>query len=164
MDAAGELYDRHNERIFRYVWARVREDQTAEDLTGEVFVRMVTGLPGYRPTEVPFQAWLYRIAHNLIVDHYRKEGRSSLVPLQQAETVGEEGNSPATIVEQRLAMARVQEALGALEPSQGEVILLRFLVGLPLQEVALTLDKSVAAVKGLQYRGLIALRDQLTAD
>ena len=164
MDAAGELYDRHNERIFRYVWARVREDQTAEDLTGEVFVRMVTGLPGYRPTDVPFQAWLYRIAHNLIVDHYRKEGRSSLVPLQQAESVREEGNSPATVVEQRLAMDRIQEALGELEPSQCEVILLRFLVGLPLQDVALTLDKSVAAVKGLQYRGLIALRDQLTAD
>ena len=87
-----------------------------------------------------------------------------MVPLQQAETVREEGNSPAAIVEQRLAMDRVQEALGALEPSQGEVILLRFLVGLPLHEVALTLDKSVAAVKGLQYRGLIALRDQLTAD
>jgi RNA polymerase sigma-70 factor (ECF subfamily) len=164
MDAAGELYDRHNERIFRYVWARVREDQTAEDLTGEVFARMVTGLPGYRPTDVPFQAWLYRIAHNLIVDHYRKEGRSSLVPLQQAEAVREEGNSPASIVEQQLAIDRVRKALGALEPSQCEVILLRFLVGLPLQEVALTLDKSVAAVKGLQYRGLIALREQLTTD
>jgi RNA polymerase sigma-70 factor (ECF subfamily) len=161
VDAAGELYDRHNERIFRYVWARVREEQTAEDLTGEVFTRMVGNLAGYRTTSVPFQAWLYRIAHNLIVDHYRKQGNRMLVPLAQAEQVREEGNSPASIVEQRVALGQVQEALEALEPSQGEVIALRFLVGMPLREVALTLDKSIAAVKGLQYRGLITLREQL---
>ncbi len=161
MDAAGELYDRHNERIFRYVWSRVYDNQTAEDLTGEVFTRMVASLPAYCATGVPFQAWLYRIAHNLVVDHHRREGSRVLVPLQYAEGVHEEENSPASIVEDRLALEQIQRALASLDPSQQEVVVLRFLVGLPLKEVALALNKTVAAVKALQYRGLIALRAEL---
>lgn len=164
MDAAGELYDRHNEHIFRYVWSRVSDNQTAEDLTGEIFARMVASLPDYRSTGVPFRAWLYRIAHNLVVDHYRKEGSRVLVPLQHAEGLTEESNSPDSIVEHRLAVERVRRALARLDPSQREVVVLRFLVGLPLREVALTLDKTVAAVKSLQYRGLVALRAVLEVE
>jgi RNA polymerase sigma-70 factor (ECF subfamily) len=158
MEAAGELYDRHNVHIFRYVWSRVHDPQTAEDLTGEIFVRMVANLPGYRSRGVPFRAWLYRIAHNLIVDHHRAEGSQVVVPLQHADDLSEEGNDPASIVEQELRLERVQRALDRLDPAQREVVVLRFLVGLPLREVALALDTTVAAVKSLQYRGLMALR------
>lgn len=158
VDAAGELYDRHNQHIYRYVWSRVGDQQSAEDLTGEVFSRMVEKLPDYRTTGVPFRAWLYRIAHNLVVDHHRKENSHVMVPLQQAEDLHEEGNNPASLVEQRLTLEQIQRALERLDSSQQEVVVLRFLVGLPLQEVALALDKTVASVKSLQYRGLIALR------
>jgi len=158
MEAAGELYDRHNQHIFRYVWSRVGDQRSAEDLTGEVFSRMVAKLPDYRTTGVPFRAWLYRIAHNLIVDHQRKQGSHVLVPLNRAEDLYEEGNNPASVVERQLTLERIQRALETLDPSQQEVVVLRFLVGLPLQDVALTLDKTVASVKSLQYRGLIALR------
>jgi RNA polymerase sigma-70 factor (ECF subfamily) len=161
MDAAGELYDRHNEHIFRYVWSRVHDDQTAEDLTGEVFTRMVTGLPHYRSQGVPFCAWLYRIAHNLVVDHHRKAGGRVWVPLQRAEAVREEGNNPASVVEQRLTLEKIRCALEELDPLQRDVVVLRFLIGLSLQEVAQTLDRTVASVKSLQYRGLIALRAKL---
>ena len=158
VDAVGELYDAHHEHIFRYVWSRVRDKQLAEDLTGEIFTRMVGNLAGYRPTEVPFRAWLYQIARNLIVDHYRKEdGRSSL-PLSHAENLSGGGNHPGPIVEQKLVLERVQEALAQIDPLQREVILLRFAAGLPLQEVALSLDRTVAAVKSLQHRGLKSLR------
>ena len=158
VDAVGELYDAHHEHIFRYVWSRVRDQQLAEDLTGETFTRMVGNLAGYRPTDVPFRAWLYRIARNLIVDYYRKEdGRSSL-PLAYAENISGGGNHPGPLVEQKLVVEHVQEALAQIDPLQRDVILLRFVAGLPLQEVALSLDKTVAAVKSLQHRGLKSLR------
>jgi RNA polymerase sigma-70 factor (ECF subfamily) len=163
-EAVGELYDRYNERIFRYVWARVHDALTAEDLTGEVFARMVAALAGYRFTGVPFGAWLYRIAHNLVVDHHRKEGGRVLIPLQHVEEHPGSMANPDAVVDQLLKLERVERALVRLDPLQREVVVLRFVVGMPLQEVAQALDKTVAAVKSLQYRGLIALRAELKAD
>lgn len=159
VDAVGELYDAHHEHIFRYVWSRVRDQQLAEDLTGEIFTRMVGSLAGYRPADVPFRAWLYRIARNLIVDHYRKENNHASLPLAHAENIsGGRANHPGPLVEQKLVLERVQEALAQIDPIQRDVILLRFVAGLPLQEVAQSLDKTVAAVKSLQHRGLKSLR------
>ena len=164
MSAVGELYDRHHLRIFRYVWLHVRDRQLAEDLTGEVFVRMVTALPGYRQRGVPFQAWLYRIAHNLTTDHHRRAGLHEMVPLEHAEELSAHGHDPATIVEHRLSAQEVQQALDTLDPLQREVVVLRFVAGLSLQEVGSTLNKTVAAVKSLQHRGLAALRAALGTD
>lgn len=158
VEAVGELYDRHHERIFRYIWARVRDQVTAEDLTGDVFARMVTALNGYRPGSVPFTAWLYRIAHNLVIDHYRKENVTMSVPLYYADSMSGSQDNPTTVVEQQLTLERVHQALQTIDQTQQEVVVLRFLAGLSLHEVAHTLDKSVAAVKALQYRGLSALR------
>ena len=161
VSAVGALYDRHHEPVFRYVWSRVRDNHLAEDLTGEIFTRMVVSLPDYCPTGVPFRSWLYRIAHNLVVDHYRKEGNRVLVPLYDAEEQGAEEDNPASIVERQLAVERVGRALARLDPTQREVVVLRFLVGLSLREAALALDKTVGAVKSLQHRGLVALRAAL---
>jgi RNA polymerase sigma-70 factor (ECF subfamily) len=161
VSAVGELYDRHHMRIFRYVWLHVRDEQLAEDLTGEVFVRMVTALPSYRQRGVPFQAWLYRIAHNLTTDHHRRAGLHEMVPLEHAEELSARGHDPSTIVEHRLATQEVQRALDSLDPLQREVVVLRFVAGLSLQEVGSTLDKTVPAVKSLQHRGLETLRAAL---
>ena len=158
MEAVGELYDRHHARIFRYLWSRLRDPQLAEDLTGEVFVRMVRDLPGFRPRGIPFQAWLYRIAHNLSVDHQRAQGRHPLVSLDNAESLQAEGQDPEARVERQLTVERVEKALDALDPTQREVVVLRFLAGLSLREVAAALTKTVAAIKSLQHRGLVALR------
>jgi RNA polymerase sigma-70 factor (ECF subfamily) len=161
VDAIGDLYDRHYMQIFRYIWSRVRNERQAEDLTGDVFVRMVTGLPNYRPTNVPFRAWLYRIARNLTIDHHRKTGRRDLVPLYHAESLSRGENEPPAMVERLLTAERVGRALEALDPLQRDVVTLRFLAGLSLREVAATVDKTVAAVKSLQHRGLAALRAAL---
>jgi len=158
VNAVGELYDRHHAAIFRYVRSRVRNQRQAEDLTGEVFVRMLAGLPNYRPTQVTFRAWLYRVAHNLVVDHYRQENNHTLVALDHAEGMSEGKNNPDSIIEHHLTVQEVQHALETIDPVQREVVILRFLVGMPLKEVALTLDKTVAAVKSLQHRGLADLR------
>lgn len=158
MHAIGELYDRHHTAIFRYVWSRVYHTQTAEDLTGEIFARMVDNLPHYRSRSVAFRAWLYRIAHNLVVDHYRQQGSYELAPLYQAEILPGESDNPAAAVERQLSLERMYHALERLDPAQREVLTLRFLAGLPLCEVAQALDKSIPAVKSLQHRGLAALR------
>ena len=163
-EAVGHLFDRHQARIFKYVRARVDADALAQDLTGEVFTRMVASLPGYEPQGVPFTAWLYRIARNLIADHYRKEGGHMSVPIYHAENVRFSDNNPALVIEQQLTLEQVQLALQNIDEAQQEVIRLRFLVGLPLREVAQVLNKSVAAVKSLQYRGLLALRATLVQE
>jgi RNA polymerase sigma-70 factor, ECF subfamily len=161
VEAVGQLYDGYHEHIFRYVWSRVRDQQVAEDLTGEVFTRLVSHLPTYREQEAPFRAWLYRIAHNLMVDHFRVENGRSHTPLHLAEPVYETRPGPAAVVEQQLTLEGVQQALDVIDPLQREVILLRFVMGLPLDEVALSLDKSVPAVKSLQHRGIKALQAAL---
>ena len=163
MEAVGELYDRHHTRIFRYLWSRLRDPHLAEDLTGEVFVRMVRDLPGYRPRGIPFRAWLYRIAHNLAVDQQRSQGRHPLVSLDDAECLQAEGQDPEARAERQITVERVERALETLDPTQREVIVLRFLVGLSLREAAAALDKTVGAIKSLQHRGLVALRAALNA-
>ena len=161
VEAVGALYDRHYTHIFRYLWSQVRDRHQAEDLTGEVFARMIANLPRYRPRGIPFRAWLYRIAHNLAVDHFRAQGQRELVPLYHAAGASSDGPDLGTTVERRLTAERVAEALQALDPTQQAVVVLRFLVGLSLREVASILSKSVAAIKSIQHRGLVALRAAL---
>ena len=162
--AVGELYDLYHQDFFRFAWSRLGDRQAAEDLTGELFTRMVKNLPGYRLGDVPFRAWLYRIARNLVVDYHRKHGRYQQVSLVQvegsAQLLGEDGRSPhpEIAVEERLALEQVRIALESIDESQREVVILRFIVGLSLKETAGMLEKSVPAVKSLQYRGLAALR------
>lgn len=155
--AAGRLYDRHHLSIFNYIYARTSHRQVAEDLTGEVFIRMIRHLSEYEERGIPFRAWLYRIASNLVKDHYRRSENAPL-PLFAAEEVNAPMNSPDSVVEQTLTIASVQKALAAIDEAQRDVVILRFLAGMSLKEVALTLDKSVGAVKSLQHRGLLALR------
>jgi RNA polymerase sigma-70 factor, ECF subfamily len=156
--AVGELYDRHQERIFRYVRSRVYDHQLAQDLTGEIFTRMVTNLNQFENNGYPFTAWLYRIARNLIIDHHRKKDRYMNVPIEEVYHVGTTDYEPAATVEKQLRAERLHQALETIDETQQEVIRLRFLAGLSLQEVADTLDKTVGAIKAQQYRGLMALR------
>jgi len=159
--AVGALYDRHHTAIFRFVWSRVSNQQLAEDLTGEIFTKMVISLPNYKINETPFRAWLYRIARNLVTDEFRKQNGKTAVPLQDVETMIGLGTSPDRIAEQNLTLDKVQDALANINPTQREIVELRFLAGFSLQEVAETLDYSVAAVKSHQHRGLKALRAAL---
>lgn len=156
--AVGELYVQHHEQIFRYIWSKVGDANLAEDLTGEVFMRMVSRISTYRPAGVPFQAWLYRIARNLIIDYIRKTSSSTVIPFDNMAQMQESGASPPSLVESKITVEKLQFALGKIEHEQAEVIRLRFLVGLQVNEVAERLQKTPAAVKALQHRGLAALR------
>ncbi len=156
--AVGVLFDNHQEAIYRFIWVRVRDHHVAEDLTGEVFMRMVAELPRYENRSLPFRAWLYRIAYNLIVDSYRANRHYASVPFDQADEIIHPTEPLDEMTEQSLTTERVQQALDILDPAQREVVELRFLAGLSLKEAAATLNKTVSAVKALQHRGLHALR------
>jgi len=161
VDAIGQLYDLHRESIFRYFWLRLDDHQLAEDLTGDVFMRMLDALPRYRAYGLPFRAWLYRIAHNLAIDYFRKMNHQQTVPLEVVDEQPVGGDDPGMALDRTLLNEQVQAALVHLEPTQAEVVTLRFLLGLSLQETALTLGKTEAAIKALQHRGLSALRRAL---
>ena len=159
-EALGILYDRHQAQIFHYLMFRLNNQQQAEDLTGEVFVRMLKALPGYQERKIPFEAWLYRIARNLLIDEYRKERIRQSVPLHEMDHIlGDDADHEK--IEAKWTIDSVRQALLQIEPSQREVIELRFLMGLSAKDAALVLDKTVHAVKALQHRGLHNLRMKL---
>jgi RNA polymerase sigma-70 factor (ECF subfamily) len=107
---------------------------------------------------------LYRIARNLLVDHYRKAGGRAALPLQAAEAQTAPDEDPPVLVDLKLSIERLHRALVRLDEAQREVVTLRFLSGLSLQETAAALEKTEAAIKALQHRGLAALRQALTSE
>ena len=162
LDQVTALYEHYHAGIFRYLFYRVGDHQTAEDLTSEVFLRMIRNLGAYRlqGSSAPFQAWLFQIAHNLATDHYRKASTYPHTTL--TEDLAAADPAPETRVEHRMTHDQLYSALTRLNDDQRDVVILRFIVGLPITEVARALHKSEDAVKGLQRRGLSALRESLT--
>lgn len=158
-DAIGDLYQQHYLSIYRFLFYRIGDPLIAEDLTSEVFIRMIRSLPSYRPQDVPFLAWLFQIARNLSIDHFRKAATLNLVPLEETLNAGNDDLTQA--VDRRLNSQRLAQALRHLNEDQRDVIVLRFVAGMPIAEVAQSLSKSEDAIKGLQRRGLIALREIL---
>lgn len=153
------IYERYQQGIFRYLYYRVGDQQTAEDLTSEVFLRMIEALENYNHKKSSFQAWLFQIARNLSIDHYRKTKHQKNVPLEDNFSV-EEGE-PLEIVTRELTSEKLHQALTKLPDNQRDVIVMRFISGLPIGEVAQSLHKSEDSIKGLQRRGLLALREIL---
>ena len=159
--AIGELYESFRLSIYRYMFYRTSDAQTADDLTSEVFLRMIRGLHGYQQREVSFQAWLFQIAHHLLTDYYRKMSIRKHVPLEEPEMNIEEP-SQSTSIERRLNSVTLRQALNRLSSEQRDVIVMRFVTGMPISEVAQALNKSEDAIKGLQRRGLAELREVLS--
>jgi RNA polymerase sigma-70 factor, ECF subfamily len=160
-NAVGELYECHRLNVYRYLYYRTGDTQVADDLTSEVFLRMIRSLPGYQLQEASFLAWLFQIAHNLLYDHFRKANIRNHVHLE--ENYMEDPLNPRTRpIERTLNNVTLQKALEKLSGDQRDVIVLRFITGMPIAQVASTLHKSEDAVKGLQRRALITLRNVLT--
>lgn len=154
--AFAEIYDQCQPPIYRYILCRVSDVKTAEDLTSEVFVRLVEKIDQFTYRGHPLLAWLYTIARNLITDHHRHTGQRLLLPLD--ERLLPSSANPEKNVNGTLKQERILKALGHLTEGQRQVILLRFFEGLDNKTVAQMLGKSVGAVKALQHRGLAALR------
>ncbi len=156
--ALGVLYDQYVERIYSYVYHRVGQAELAEDLTGQVFARMLEAIHEGRAWRTSFSGWLYRIAHNLIVDHYRRHSRTDFVELDEGFSASSGEDDPFRSVEARLERERLRAALAQLTDEQAQVITLRFLNELSIADVAASMDKTEGAIKALQYRAVLALR------
>ena len=155
LDALGEIYDEYAPLVYAYLYRRVQDARLAEDLTSEVFVRMLQAIRSERFWRTSFRGWLYRIAHNLAVDHYRKQPAAP--HLQLDEELIQDGSSVDAEVAMRLSRQRLGPALQQLTPDQQQVLSLRFGQQLTAREVSEIMDKSVGAVEALQHRALRTL-------
>ncbi|MGD8624929.1 MAG: sigma-70 family RNA polymerase sigma factor [Anaerolineae bacterium] len=153
--AVGELYRRHVDTIYRYIYARTQDEVVAEDLTAQVFLKALEGLPTYQYMGKPFLSWLYRIAYARVVDHYREQRRRQEVAL--FETVPADDPPPSQRVEAEAESDAAIDLLAQLTDDQQDVLILRFIGELSLAEVAETLGKTVGAIKALQHRALASL-------
>jgi RNA polymerase sigma-70 factor (ECF subfamily) len=158
-DAAGQLYQRHYKSIFRYLAYRTGDTRAAEDLTADVFLKMVQALPNYRASGAAFRTWLFQIARNLSIDHFRRNHNHPQEAIQDG--IPADDGHPEDLAEQRLTSRELSTALSVLSEEQRDVVLMRFVEGMPIAEVAAALHKSEDSIKGLQRRALLALRELL---
>ena len=158
-EAFGLLYDRHSDRIYRYVNARLRDRTMAEDVTAEVFFKALKGLGSYRPEAGEFSAWLYRIAGNAVIDHIR--ARRVTVSLDEQMDRTDRALPVEQQVIDRVEVAHVWRAVGELTEAQRTAVLLRLEKDLPIAEIAGRMNRSEGAVKLLLHRGLAAVRERL---
>jgi RNA polymerase sigma-70 factor, ECF subfamily len=154
-NAMSELYEQFKPSVYRYLYFRSEGQQVAEELTTEVFIRVIESLPRYKIKSTPFQAWLFRIARNLVIDHYRRSKTRQHLMLDENMAGTKEWTE--SIVEHRLDLEELQQALRKLSPDQCDVIVMRFLADMPISQVAQALKKSQGAVKMLQARALKSL-------
>jgi RNA polymerase sigma-70 factor (ECF subfamily) len=157
--ALASLYDEYYDKIARYVFIRIRNQAEAEDLAGEVFLKALQSLDSYKERGIPMHAWLFRIAHNLVVDHFRRVAKRKTVSIDTVQVLAEE--NPQVTVENKMELERVAKALDQLTPAQQQVIELRFLGGLTSDEAGRILDKSSEAVREMQSAAIKQLRKLL---
>jgi RNA polymerase sigma-70 factor, ECF subfamily len=154
--ALTELYLYFKPDVYRYLYYRLGETHLAEELTTDVFLRVIENLRHYRHQGIPFQAWLFRIAHNLAMDHFRQMNAHPQIDLD--DDLVDHRESVDVLVERNLTRQQLQQSLRHLTADQCDVLILRFIADMPIREVAQALNKSESAVKGLQTRGLEALQ------
>ncbi len=160
-EALEELYLIHFDRIYSYLHMSVGNRHDAEDLTTQTFLKMLESIGRFRFQAAPFSAWLFRIAHNLAMDHFRANRRWQ----PEEDVPEEEGNEQASAEEEALhAIGRqsMLELIEGLSEEQQQVLTLKFVFNFSNGEVATILDKTEGAIKSLQHRALVSLQKQLT--
>ena len=152
-----ELYARYSPRVFGYLFQRLNGDaEEAEDLTADVFARVYEKIDAFQPQGAPLSAWVFRIAHNRLIDTIRRRPRQMQVTLDDAPEL-----AAAPVfggIDQQVALEQIKAGLSRLTPEQRQVIMLRFLEGKSLAETAAVVGRNEDAVKKLQARGLASLR------
>ena len=160
-DALEELYLLHFDRIYSYLHMSVGNRHDAEDLTTQTFLKMLEAIGRFRWRSAPFSAWLFRIAHNLAMDHFRAARRT-----QPEEEVPEPAGSEEASAEEEamhsIGRQSMLELIDRLSPEQQQVLTLKFVFNFPNAEVATILGKTEGAIKSLQHRALVSLQKQLT--
>jgi RNA polymerase sigma-70 factor (ECF subfamily) len=159
--ALGEVYDRYEAKIYSYVYRRTGDQSLAEDLTAQVFLKMLESIRDRKAWHSSFSGWLYRIAHNLVIDHYRRRDRQGAVDLEDAPAMASDLEDPVATAEMNINAERLRAAIRRLTDEQAEVVSLRFLEGYSIAEVATLTNRTEGAIKALQYRAVATLRTML---
>lgn len=159
--ALADIYDWYMPRVYRYTVARVSNTHEAEDLTEEVFLKLLGAIGDFRWRDVPFSSWVFRIAHNCVATHYRRSaqrgGPTSEIPPELADG----RHNVALAIEEQITMEEVRAAAARLPEAQREVIAMRFAVGLSIADTAKALGKREGNVKALQHKAVAKLQKML---
>jgi RNA polymerase sigma-70 factor (ECF subfamily) len=160
-DAFGELYERYLDKIYSYIYYRTGNHHDTEDLTARVFFRAMAHIESYTERGVPFQAWLYRIAHNLVANWHRDRGRRKVIPLDEFIAASLKSDSPDQQAEDQEERDALRAAMRRLPEERQQLLLLKFVDHLSNAEIGVIMDRTEGAIKSLYHRTLIALRDEL---
>ncbi len=159
-EALVQIHEAYYDPIYRYIAFRVDDPHMAEDLTSEVFLRLLKALRDKHAPQNTIRGWLYGVASNVVKEYYRKKRRANLTELD--ESLPHEGPDPEQHLDAVLASERLRQAIQHLTEDQQQVLALRFGYGMPIREVAETMDKSEGSVKMLQVRAVAALTRTIT--
>jgi len=160
--ALAELFETHYERVVRYIAVRVGHREQAEEMASEVFLKALEKVDSFQWRGIPMQAWLFRIAHNLAVDHLRAMSLRKSAPIEEAAFVAARDNTESEVL-QTLQREELLRAMDSLTPAQREVVSLRFFGGLTSAETAEVVHRSNGAVRELQSSALKTLRSIMSA-
>lgn len=156
--AFGDLYENHAPVVFRYLFAHLDSRMDAEDLTGEVFLKAWQSLPKYTERGVPFLAFLFRIARNVLVDHYRQSNRMESKTPDEIDGYKAGDSELVEVIGSHIEHQQILRVLSGLRPDYQSVLSLRFISELSPEETAQVMGRSVGAIRVLQHRALAALR------
>lgn len=159
--AFGELYERYLQKIYSYVYYRTGNVHDAEDLTAKVFIRALSHISNYVEKGVPFQAWLYRIAHNLVANWHRDQGRRKIIALDDYVVHSLKSEAPDRLSEDREERNQLLEAFRRLPEDRQQLILLKFVERMSNAEIGAIMGRTEGAIKSLYHRTLLALREEM---
>ncbi len=160
-DSFGQLYERYIDRIFNYVYYRTGNTHDAEDLTARVFQRAMNHIRNYTDRGVPFSAWLYRIAHNLVANWHRDRSRRQEIPLNELPVLPSREDRPETTLVRSQEQDSLLRMLRKLPSERQTLLILKFVENMSNAEIGQIMGRSEGAVKSLYHRTLLALRDEL---
>lgn len=159
-EAFAWLYQKYVTRIYNYVYFRTGNAAEAEDLTAKVFMRAMKHIRNYRDLGLPFSAWLYRIAHNLVANWHRDNGRKKEIPLDDAMPLPVLSKHPESEVIKREETEKLLRIIRKLPPERQQLIILKFVEQLSNAEIGAIMGKSEGAIKSLYHRTLLSLREE----
>ena len=160
-DAFGFLYERYVDRIYNYIYYRTGNIHDAEDITARVFYRALHHIHRYTDRGVPFSAWLYRIAHNLVANWHRDRSRKQEISLTEVPTITFKGKAPEQSLMQSEERDNLLRLIRNLTPDRQNLIILKFIDHLSNAEIGQIIGRSEGAVKSLYHRTLLSLRDEI---
>ena len=163
-EAFGALYERYVARIYRYIYYRTGNQEDAQDLTSRTFYRALRKMPQYVDRGVPFTAWLYRIAHNVVANWLRDQSRKPVVALDSVVVMSAKAEDPDFLAEVGEERERILAAVSKLQEDRQELLTLKFLGELSNAEIGTVMGRSEGAVKSLYHRTLVALREELVRE